>query len=103
MRGLKYGDGVSSPDAPPKPAVGPGPAVPASVPAVVVLYVLPFVVLWWAGPLAWVGLLPGAVGLHWTTHPPHQRRLTLLFLVLALVSLATLLLGLSGTDTSDLR
>jgi hypothetical protein len=71
--------------------------------AVVVLYVLPFVVLGWAGPLAWVGLAPGAVGLRWTTHPPHRRRLALIYLALAVVSLGTLLLGLSGTDTANLR
>lgn len=85
------------------PAAAPGPAVGASVLALVVLYALPFAVLWWAGPLAWVGLAPGAVGLRWTTHPPHRRPLALLYLALAAVSLGTLLLGLSGTDATNLR
>jgi hypothetical protein len=71
--------------------------------AVVVLYVLPFVVLWWAGPLPWVGSAPGAVGLRWTTHPPHRRRLALLYLALAVMYLGTLLLGLFGTDTTNVR
>lgn len=83
------------------PAAATGPAVRASALALAVLYVLPFAVLWLFGPLAWFGLVPGAVGLRWTTHPPHRRRLGVLYLVLA-VSLGTLMLGLSGTDTAEL-
>jgi hypothetical protein len=70
--------------------------------AVAVLYVLPFAVLWWFGPLAWVGLVPGAVGLRWTTHPPHRHPLGVLYLILAVVSLGALMIGLSGTDTAEL-
>ena len=84
------------------PAATTGPTVRASALALAVLYVLPFAVLWWFGPLAWVGLVPGAVGLRWTTHPPHRRRLGVLYLALAVVSLGTLILGLSGTDTAEL-
>jgi hypothetical protein len=40
------------------PVAGTGPTVRASALAVAVLYVLPFAVLWWFGPLAWVGLVP---------------------------------------------
>jgi hypothetical protein len=43
------------------------------------------------------------VGLRWTTHPPHRRRLALLYLALAVMYLGTLLLGLFGTDTTNLR
>ena len=96
------------------PVTGPvsavlAPAAPAdssvrpSVLALAVLYGLPFVVLWWVGTLAWVGLLPGAVGLNWTTQPPHRRRLQLLYGSLAAVSLALLLLGFTATDTAELR
>lgn len=83
-------------------AAGTGPTVRASALALAVLYVLPFAVLWWFGPLAWVGLVPGGVGLRWSTHPPHRRRLGVLYLGLAVVSLGTLMIGLSGTDTAEL-
>lgn len=84
------------------PAAATGPTVRASPLAVAVLYVLPFAVLWWFGPVAWVGLVPGAAGLRWTTHPPHRRRLRVLYLAVTVVSLGTLMLGLTGTDTAEL-
>lgn len=85
------------------PAVPAAPVARASALGLVVLYGLPLAVLRWAGPLAWVGLFLGTVGLRWTTHPPHRRRLVLLYGCLAAVSLGILLFWMTGTDTVELR
>jgi hypothetical protein len=54
----------------------------------ILLYGLPFGLLLVFPAVAWIGLLPGAVGLRWRARPPHRRRLVILYVVLGLISVA---------------
>ena len=65
----------------------------------ILLYGLPFVILLVFPAVAWIGLLPGAVGLRWTTHPPHRRRLVTLSVVAGLISVAPWIAWLLGRDS----
>jgi hypothetical protein len=68
----------------------------------VVLYGLPLVIMFFAPAVAWVGLFPGAVGLRWTTQPPHRRRLVALYVVVGLISFAPWIAWVFGGDTTEL-
>jgi hypothetical protein len=65
----------------------------------ILLYGLPFVILLVFPAVAWIGLLPGAVGLRWTTHPPHRRRLVILYVVAGLISVAPWIAWILGRDS----
>lgn len=65
----------------------------------ILLYGLPIVVLLVFPAVAWIGLLPGAVGLRWTTHPPHRRRLVILYVAAGLISIAPWIAWLLGRDS----
>jgi hypothetical protein len=65
----------------------------------ILLYGLPFVILLIFPAVAWIGLLPGAVGLRWTTHPPHRRRLVIVYVVAGLISVAPWIAWLLGSDS----
>ncbi len=68
----------------------------------VLLYALPFLVLFALPAVAWVGLFPGAIGLRWTTHPPHRRRLVALYLVVGAISVAPWIAWLVRGDIAEL-
>jgi hypothetical protein len=65
----------------------------------ILLYGLPFVILLMFPAVAWIGLLPGAVGLRWATHPPHRRRLVILYVLAGLISVAPWIAWLLGRDS----
>jgi hypothetical protein len=66
------------------------------------LYGLPIVVLLIFPAVAWIGLFPGAVGLRWITHPPHRRRLVVLYVLAGLLSVAPWVAWLLGRDSAAL-
>jgi hypothetical protein len=68
----------------------------------VLLYTLPLLVLLVFPAVAWVGLLPGAVGLRWTTFPPHRRRLVALYVVAGLISVAPWIAMILRGDLAEL-
>lgn len=53
-----------------------------------VLYLAPFLLLLLFPSIAWIALLPLTPLVHRTTHPAHQRRATVIYLVTGLISLA---------------
>ena len=71
-------------------------------PTLMVLYGLPFLLLLLLPAVAWMGLFPVAVGLRWTTHPPHRRRLTWIYLMTALISVAPWVALIVRGDASEL-
>ncbi|HYN56752.1 MAG TPA: hypothetical protein VES03_06110 [Motilibacterales bacterium] len=68
----------------------------------VLLYGLPFLILFVFPAVAWIALLPGAVGVRWTTHPPHRRRLVWIYLVTGMISLAPWIALIARGDVAEL-
>jgi hypothetical protein len=67
--------------------VPPEPAQPGVI-TLLVLYLAPFLLLLMFPAIAWIALLPLTPLVRRTTHPAHRRRVTLIYLVTGLVSLA---------------
>lgn len=68
----------------------------------VLLYGLPLLILLVVPTVAWVGLLPGAIALRWTTYPPHRRRLIALYVVAGLISVLPWIALLFSGDIAEL-
>ena len=68
----------------------------------VLLYGLPFLILFVFPAVAWIALLPGAVGVRWSTRAPHRRRLVWIYLVTGAISIAPWILLVVQGDVAEL-
>lgn len=66
------------------------------------LYGLPFVILYVLPSLAWIALLPGAVAVRRSTRAPHRRRLLGIYLATAAISIAPWILLVVRGDGAEL-
>ena len=73
-----------------------------SVWKLVLLYGLPFLTLFYLPSLAWIVLLPGALGVRWTTSPPHRARLFWIYLVTGAISVAPWIALIARGDVAEL-
>lgn len=68
----------------------------------VLLYGLPFLTLFVFPAVAWIALLPGAVGVRWATSPPHRGRLVWIYLVTGAISVAPWIALIARGDVAEL-